>query len=145
VLAPAPDNFPADPMGIVEMDYFRWDLYFRPVSEAFLAACAEWIRQLSGACSIQTSKTRRQPSGYKPQLSLMMTEPDPGHYRIALKSNGDIYERPTLDIGRPIRSVAVRTAFPVTRIRPDGSTLTLPVPPHGLVVVEVSCGEGQTG
>jgi hypothetical protein len=139
--APA-ELFPADPLGIVETDYFRWDLYFRPVSDGFLKVCAELIRKISGACSVETHRTRQQPPGHTAKLSLMMTEPSPGLYRIAVKSNGDLYERPTIDIGRPIRSVKVRTAFPVTTVKTDGSRFTLPIPPHGIVVVDVGIERG---
>ncbi len=135
--AAAEPPFPADPMAIVETDYFRWDLYFRPATDAFLKACAHLIRQVSGACSVQTPKTRQQPPGHTPKLSLMMTEPAPGLYRIAIKSNGDLYERPKIDLARPIRRVTVRTPFPVTTVKPDQSAFTLPIPPHGIVVADV--------
>jgi hypothetical protein len=131
------EGFPADPLGIVESDYFRWDLYFRPVSEGFLKACVELIRTLSGACSLSTQRTRQQPPGHEAKLSSMMMEQSPGLYRIAVKSQGDVYEHPKIDIGRAIRSVAVRTPFPVTTVKFEGSHLTLPIPPHGIVVVDV--------
>jgi hypothetical protein len=132
-----PQPFPSDPLSIVESDYFRWDLYFRPVSEYFLKSCVELIRAISGACSVETHRTRQQPPGHVAKLSLMMAEQSPGLYRIAIKSHGDLYESPVIDLHRRIQSVIVRTPFPVTTVRPDGSRFHIPIPPHGIVVVDV--------
>ncbi|MCC7351325.1 MAG: hypothetical protein IT446_12220 [Phycisphaerales bacterium] len=130
-------TLPSDPMEILDSTYFRWDLYFQPASQPFLAACAKLIQQVSGACSIESHKSREQPPGHQARLSLLMSERAPDTYRIAIKSNGDIYEHPTIDLGHPIHRIAVRTSFPVSTIKPDGSRFTLPIPPHGIVVVDV--------
>lgn len=127
---------PADRWNVPDPPYFRYELVFAPVSRAFLEACAELIRRVSGAFTLH-GETVPDVTTHVAEIGVMMVEQQPGVYRVALKNMDGIYGRPRLDIGRPIEKVTVRSSFPVTTVRPAGGMFSVVVPARGAVVCDV--------
>jgi len=121
---PSPDDVMslADPRGY-------WDhLPYRKVSPGFIKACAQTLQ------SISTTITADSVNG---AVALMPAESADGRIRLAIKNRTASYARPQIDIGRPVRSVEVRSSFPSVAIRPNGSKFSLRVPGRGITVVDV--------
>jgi len=106
-----------------------WDHFsFAPVSPSFVQACARVIAEVSDAPVVVEGAD---------VVTLMTTEEEGGRLRVALKSASPFYARPRVDMRREIARVDILTEFPSLRVRPEGSTFTVRVPPKGVTVVEV--------
>lgn len=136
-------GFPEDPLGLEEPTRFRALPYYRPVSKAFYEACAKWIHKISGGCQVENQVPANLQTLPPLRIGVMIMEMEPGIYRLAVKNSAPIYGRPILDIGRPIREIKVRSSFPVSTVKPEGSHFNLVVPQNGVVVCDVYI-EGET-
>lgn len=126
-LAPVPQG---DLPGVIEEPphYIR-DLYFRPVSEDFLQACAQVLTALSEVPQVVNGVAEARVFAY---------ETAPKQVRVLIGNEAYWYMAPQLDFGREIAAVAIASHFPGKPIYPAGSTLATRVPPRGMVVLDVT-------
>ena len=131
---------PALPDDLMAMDepVGYWDHFaFAPVSPGFVQACARVIAEVSDAPLVVEEAD---------VVTLMTTEEEGGRLRVVLKSASAFYARPRVDMRREIARVDILTEFPSLRVRPEGSTFTVRVPPKGVTVVETElAGEVRDG
>lgn len=128
---------PEDPLSIKEPSRFREELLFQPIPSAFMKTCAEVLRNIGGVGVLSTRLPDNLATPPPFLISTMsQTQPD-GTLRVAIKNRALVYGRPTLDLGRPIASATVRSLFPVSRVKPTGSSFAVVVPPRGMVAVDV--------
>lgn len=119
---------PEDLLGIFDKVGY-WDpLEARPVSTSFLKACADVITASLGGVSASDDTSA---------VTAMFMELEDGRIRVALKNKMPWYAKACVDLGRPIRSAAVKTDFPLVAIEPKGSQFSVRVTAMGLVVVDV--------
>ena len=104
------------------------DLTSWPVSEGFLAACAEALINLAGPPRLLSEREN---------VTLMAVEQEPGRLRVALKNHTPFYRRPEVEAGAPLSAVRILTSFPSVTVRPEGSRFSVLVPGQGVTVVEL--------
>jgi hypothetical protein len=68
---------------------------------------------------------------------LLAYETEPGWVRLLIGNEAHYYTHPQVDLGRKILEVCIASHFPGRPIIPDGNTLTVRVPPRGMVVLDV--------
>ncbi len=117
---PLPREFPNPP------NYLH-ELWFRPVSEGFLAACA-------GLLTGQTEVPR--VVGEAPDLRVLAFETTERLIRVLVGNEAHYYTLGRLDLQRPVREVRVVSHFPPTPLLPDGRFVDVRVPPRGAVVFD---------
>lgn len=124
----AEEPLPEDLGGAIDLTGY-WDhLTAAPVSAAFLTACAQVTLEAAGCIALEETTGAVTP---------MVMEMEPGVLRVALKNKMDWYARPRVELGRPIESIAVQTAFPVITVKPDDTAFAVRVPGKGVTVVDV--------
>ncbi len=123
------ETIPEDLLAVADQSYYWYHLYAREVSPGFLQACARLLQEVAGCPRLLTD----------PDVAtvMAMTMPD-GCLRLAIKGKRHWYEKPEIDVGRPIRDIRVVSEFPLVRVRPQGSKFAVRIPPHGLVVVDLT-------
>jgi len=125
-------DLPADLKGVQDPAgghaMFYYDLPWRRVSNAFLQACNEVIQAASGAPRVSADA-----EGIRVQAMADAR----GRLRLLIGSDAHDYRRPAIDVGRPIRALAIRTAFPATPGAIAGSVFSVRVPGRGMVVVDI--------
>ncbi|HOS91731.1 MAG TPA: hypothetical protein PLD23_07610 [Armatimonadota bacterium] len=106
---------------------FLEELPYRAVSAQFVQACARLIVQLSEAVEVvgRADVTRAWAVDLGEIQRLFIT--NDSHY----------YAAAEVDLHRPIESVAVATCFPGMPVMPNGSRITVRVPPRGIVALDV--------
>lgn len=137
-------KLPEDLLGIEEPTRFRALPYYRPVSEEFYKTCSSWIHRISGGCQIENQRPLNLETLPPLRIGVMMMEMETGVYRLAIKNSASIYGRPIIDMGRPIKAVKVRSSFPVSTVKPEGSQFKLVVPQSGVVVCDVFTTEADS-
>lgn len=126
-------DLPATPQADLAADMpeppnYLHDLYFRPFSEDFLAACAQLLIALSDVPPVINGVTEARVFAY---------ETAPGWVRLLIGNEAYWYTQPQLDLGREVLEVQIASHFPGKPIYPDGTTLATRVPPRGMVVLDV--------
>jgi hypothetical protein len=118
---------PCDEAAIIEPSTFLNDLPMRPLAAEFLIACAAALTQLTNAPRVVGE------SGAQVQA----TELASGELRLRVSNHALSYVRARVDVGRPIRSIAVLSDFPCVDIPPEGQEFSVKVPERGCVVLGV--------
>ncbi len=138
-LSPEPTApFTNDPLSLREPLKFREELPFRPVSEAFLARCAELVRSLSRAFTLTPHVAANLVTQPPVRVGVMLMEDTQGRLRLGAKNSATVYARIKLRPGNGAREVEVLSDFPVTPVDPDAEgAFSLIIPPRGIVVAEV--------
>jgi len=108
---------------------FTQDLPCRPVSPAFLRACARMICEAAGAPTLR---------GDRESVRVLAMETADRALRVLVENDRASYARAEVDVGQPIEAVRLATRFPVARILPDGARFTVKVPPKGIVALDVT-------
>lgn len=122
---------------VAEPISFRQELPYEGPSDAFFQKSAALLRMATHSFSLENSRAHEFPPTPM-QVSIMMTEQTPGCYRLVVKNSGIAYAHPRINVHRRIRSLQIRSSFPVTALEPDGSVFTLIVPPRGVVVLDLT-------
>lgn len=130
--APTPEDIPADLLAVEDERYYWEHLYTRAVSREFLQAVATLLQQVTNCPHLVTATDCANV--------MAMWLPD-GKLRLALKGRKHWYEQPEIEVGRPIRDINVVSEFPLVRVRPQGTRFAVRIPPHGLVVVDLTLEE----
>ena len=120
--------FPEDPLGLIDEVGYWHHLLARPVSQTFLAACAQAIMATLGGMSVTEGTSA---------VTAMFMELENGLLRVALKNKMPWYAKPKVDLGRTIKGITVKTDFPLVTVQPEGSAFSVRVPGTGLVVLDV--------
>lgn len=123
-----PEEIPEDFAGIAEPHAYFEELYFRKVSQGFLAACAHAIADCAGAVKVL---------GRPDVIRVQALELDDRVLRLLIGNDSIHYVLTDLDVGREIESVEVVTPFPGTAPAFAGSRFGLRVPGRGMVVLDV--------
>jgi len=146
-------DFPSDPENAEEPACFQKALLFRPVSEEFLEECSGLIRDLCGEFTLKKRMgsilevvdgevAQQPPTHYvtpgKLKVGVMLKETSPGVRQFAVKNSENNYSYPHFHVPYEIKSIKVRSLFPVARVFPKANTFSLIIPPRGIVVVDVT-------
>lgn len=131
------EEFPEDPLSIIEPLRFRAELFFRPVSPEFFVAASELMRRVCNVFAVSNQKADNLVVLPPLRVGIMVAETGDHRLRVAVKNSTSIYARPTVKLGRPIDSVKIRSGFPVTQVIPREDQFDLVVPPCGIVVADV--------
>jgi hypothetical protein len=130
---PLPALSPAAPSALPEAfpnpPNYLYDLWFRPVSGEFLAACAALLIALSDVPRVV---------GEAPDLRILAFETTEGQVRVLVGNEAHYYVLARIDMLREAREVRVVSHFPATPILPDGRFLDVRVPPRGAIVLDVT-------
>lgn len=137
------EQIPADIMGITDPRVFRDDIYFRKVSDGFLDACARVILEATACITLSKPTMTWYHGTGEESVGVMIMEQEEGKLRLAIKNNSTVYAAPQIDVHGQVDAIEVLSAFPLVRIRPDGSQFGIKVPPKGVVVVDVTMTKPQ--
>jgi hypothetical protein len=131
-VAVAPDikNQPAEKLPAEIPEPFSWteNLYFRKVSKEFLTKCAQVITNISEAPKVVAAPKH---------VRLMTYHLRENVNRILIGSDSFYYETPSVDMGRLIKKIDVKTPFPGVPVVFDKSKLTVRIPGKGMVILDV--------
>lgn len=125
----APEPRPEDLMSVPEPPTFLQELYFRPVSESFLAGCVEVLAGCVGPVKVLQ---RADVIGVQ---ALQLAD---NLLRLLVGNDSYYYVITNLDVGRAIHSIEVATDFPASPPAFMGSQLAVKVPGRGMVVLDVT-------
>lgn len=109
------------------------ELYYRPVSEEFLAACAELLVELADAPRIV---------GDAPDLRVLAYETRDGRMRLLVGNEAHWYVVGQIDVRREVTRVEIASHFPGKPIPVDGTVIEVRVPPRGMVALDVELEGG---
>ena len=123
---PLPDVLPNPP------NYLH-DLYFRPVSDGFLQACADLLIGVSGTPRV---------AGDAPDLRLLAFETAEGGIRLLVGNEAHFYVLGRVDILREVREVHVASRFPGIPVTHEGRFIDVRVPPRGMIALDIVTGPG---
>lgn len=129
--APALDRPPATPprpSALPEPHSFLEDLWFEPVSEGFLRACAEMLIALTDVPRVVSDS---------PDLRVLAYEATDGTIRLLVGNEVHFYTVGQVRMPRPVASVRVASHFPGRPVPFSGRDLTVRVPPRGLTALDV--------
>ena len=104
------------------------DLYFRPVSEAFLQACADLLIDLTEVPRLV---------GEAPDLRVLAFEAEGGAVRLLVGNEAHLYVLARIDLLREVKEVHIASHFPGRPIYPDGRFIDVQVPPRGMIALDV--------
>jgi hypothetical protein len=107
---------------------YLYGMYYRPVSEAFLQACAELL--------IQITPTPRVVS-QSPALRVLAIETEEGSIRLLVGNEDHIYALGQIDLQREAREVRIASHYPGRPVLPEGRLIHVQVPPRGMIVLDV--------
>lgn len=105
---------------------FNNNLYFRSVSPEFLNNCVNIITDCSDAPKVLNAQEHFWLMTYQEQSNVK---------KILIGNDSFFYEIPTIDIGRPIAKIDIKTPFPGVPVRFDKSKFTVRIPDKGMVIV----------
>lgn len=103
-------------------------LYYRPVSQGFLQACADLLVELTDVPRVM---------GDEPDLRLLAFETQDSSVRILVGNEAHFYVVGRIDMLREVRTVSIRSHFPGRPIPYDGRIIEVRVPPRGMVALDV--------
>jgi len=124
-----PEERPEDLLNLPEPRAYFEELYFRKVSQSFLAGCAKVLADCAGAVKV----LRRADV-----IRVQALELDDRRLRLLVGNDSFHYVISDLDVGREIESIKVVTPFPGTAPALRGSQFGFRVPGRGMVVLEVT-------
>jgi hypothetical protein len=127
-----PEDIPEDLLGLPEPQAYFEELYFRKVSESFLAGCVRVIADCAGAVKVLSRAE---------VIRVQALELKDGRLRLLVGNDSHYYVITDLDVGREIESVRVVTPFPGITPPFSGSRLGFRVPGRGMVIVDVTLKE----
>jgi hypothetical protein len=122
------EALPEDVMGLPEPYLYFDELRFGSVPPEFVRACAEVIRECSGA-----PRVLRRPEA----IQVEAMELEDGRWRVILGNQSHYYVVTELDMGREIGRTERVTPFPGSPPAFEGSQLTCRVPGRGAVMFDV--------
>jgi hypothetical protein len=103
-------------------------MYYRPVGEAFLKACADLL--------IELTPTPRVVSD-APALRVLAIETEGGVIRLLVGNEDYIYVLGRIDMQRDVKDVRIASHYPGRPVEPDGRFIHVQVPPRGMIVLDV--------
>lgn len=116
------------PVDIPEPNSWTENLYFRKVSKEFLSNCSQVITDVSDVPKVVKAQEHVR----------LMTFELPGNVKqILIGSDSFYYETPSVDIGRPIKKIDIKTPFPGVPVVFDKSKFTVRIPGKGMVILDV--------
>ena len=128
-LPPLPPVAPVElPAAMPDPPNYLHELYMRPVSEPFMAACTQLL--------IELTDTPRVVSGVD-DLRVLAYEVDDRHVRVLVGNEAHFYVLGRLDMRQPVKSVRIASHFPGKPIFPEERFLDVRVPPCGMIVLDV--------
>jgi hypothetical protein len=127
-----PEEIPEDLMDLPEPQAYFEELYFRKVSQSFLAGCVRVIADCAGAVKVLSR------AGV---IRVQALELEDNLLRLLVGNDSHYYVITDLDVGREIESVRVVTPFPGTTPAFRGSRFGFRVPGRGMVIVDVALKE----
>jgi len=104
------------------------EMFLRPVSGAFLQACADLLVELTPGPRVMDGVSA---------LRVLATESEGGTVRLLVGNEDDIYVLGRLDMRRDIKEVRIASHYPGRPIYPDGRFIRVRVPPRGMIVLDV--------
>jgi len=107
---------------------FYCDLPYRRVSAGFIAACADVLTQTADGVRVLTERDA---------VRVTALEDERGVRRLLIGNDAHWYNKPQIDVGRPIRRLTIGTPFPAVSGPVTGSTFSVRVPGRGMVIVDV--------
>jgi len=116
------------PLDIPEPFSWTANLYFRKVSKEFLAGCTQVIADCADAPKLVAAPEHVRLMTYRQQENVR---------RILIGSDSFYYETPSVDMGRQIKKIDVKTPFPGVPVVFDKSKLTVRIPGKGMVILDV--------
>ncbi len=128
VMSDGEETIPDDLMSAAEPPFYMRELYFRKVSQGFLAECARAIAEAAGAVKVLV-----RPDAIRVQAMEM----EDGRLRLMVANDSHYYVVTELDVQREIESVKVKGAYPRTDPVGNGSRFWVKVPGKGIVVLDV--------
>jgi hypothetical protein len=124
-----PEVIPPDLMGLEEPPTYVQELYFRKVSDSFVAACADVIAECSAAPRVLSRSEA---------IRVQALELGDRTWRVLVGNDSHYYVVTDLDMGREIEKIERVTAFPGTPPGFSGSTFGCKVPGKGAVMFDVT-------
>lgn len=119
------------PEQMPEPPNYLHELYFRPVNDEFLEACARVLIELTDAPRVV---------GEVPDLRVLAYEVDERRVRLMVGNEAHFYVLGRIDMGREVKAVRIASHFPGKQIYPVESFLDVRVPPRGMIVLDVELG-----
>lgn len=125
---------------------FRAELsYSTSIPVSFWRSCAKIIQNVCGlplSLAFEELGIHQQSEGLigspPPDASLMVMQLSDDVLRVAIKNSDSIYAWLNLRSVNPLSGIAVRTPFPVNRIKPTEEVLPVVVPPMGIAVLDLT-------
>jgi hypothetical protein len=117
------------------LPYFQ-ELYYRKVSEGFLAACARVLAECAGA-----PRVLHRPDVIRAQAMEMSD----GRLSLLIGNDSFYYVPTQVDVGRPVQTARVVTAFPGSPPWVAGSTVGVRVPGRGIVALDLILSPSAKG
>ncbi len=114
---------PADPFSWTE------SLYYRKVSRSFLKNCANVIMAYAGFPKVTVKEDVIRVFAY---------QMDKNRSRLLIGSDSFYYTTPSIDVGRTIEKIQVKTSFPGVPVRFENTAFRVRIPGKGMVILDVT-------
>lgn len=119
--APLPDGLPNPPN-------YLYDLYFRPVSAAFLSACTDLLIALTDTPRVV---------GETKDLRVLAFECADGTIRLLVGNETYIYVLSQVEVDREVKEVRIASHYPGRPIYAHGRIVEVRVPPRGMIALDL--------